>query len=111
MRRSVSIVVPAYNEEAFIGALLEKLIRVDTESVGFDKEIVVVNDGSSDRTGEIVAAMPRVRLINQENRGKGAAVQRGVREATDDFVLIQDADLEYAPLRIPAMLTACGHLE
>jgi len=111
MRRSVSIVVPAYNEEAFIGALLEKLIRVDTESVGFDKEIVVVNDGSSDRTGEIVAAMPHVRLINQENRGKGAAVQRGVREATGDFVLIQDADLEYEPRDIPAMLTALGMAE
>jgi dolichol-phosphate mannosyltransferase len=111
MRRTVSIVVPAYNEEAFIGLLLEKLMRVDTRSVGFDKEILVVNDGSDDRTGEIVAAIPHVRLINQENRGKGAAVQRGVREATGDFVLIQDADLEYEPSDIPAMLAALGMAE
>src|SRR2546421_12878907 len=110
-RRKVSIVVPAYNEAAFIGQLLEKLLRVDTEAAGFDKEILVVNDGSSDRTGEIVAAIPHVRLINQENRGKGAAVQRGVREATGDFVLIQDADLEYEPSDIPAMLAALGMAE
>jgi dolichol-phosphate mannosyltransferase len=107
-RRTVSIVVPAYNEEAFIAALLEKLLRVDTESAGFDKEIVVVNDGSKDRTAQIVAAVPGVRLINQENRGKGAAVQRGVREATGHFVLVQDADLEYEPADIPAMLRALG---
>ena len=108
-RRTVSIVIPAYNEEAFIGLLLKKLSGVDTESAGFDKEIVVVNDGSRDRTAEIVSNKPGVRLINQENRGKGAAVQRGVQEATGDFVLVQDADLEYEPADIPAMLTALGH--
>jgi len=104
--RTVSIVVPAYNEEAFIGMLLDKLLRVDTKSAGFEKEIIVVNDGSKDRTAEIVAAIPGVRLIDQENRGKGAAVQRGVREATGEFVLVQDADLEYQPDDIPAMLRA-----
>ncbi|TMJ01379.1 MAG: glycosyltransferase family 2 protein [Alphaproteobacteria bacterium] len=107
-RRTVSIVIPAYNEEAFIGGLLEKLLRVDTQAAGFDKEIVVVNDGSKDRTAQIVAAVPGVRLINQENRGKGAAVQRGVQEAAGDFVLVQDADLEYEPADIPAMLGALG---
>lgn len=106
--RTVSIVVPAYNEEAFIGTLLEKLLRVNTEAVGFDKEIIVVNDGSKDRTAEIVAAVPRVRLIDQENRGKGAAVQRGIREARGEFVLVQDADLEYEPEDIPVMLRALG---
>jgi len=109
MRRKVSIIVPAYNEEAFIGALLDKLLRVDTESAGFDKEIVVVDDGSRDRTGDIVTAKPDVLLITQEkNRGKGAAVQRGVREASGHFVLVQDADLEYEPTDIPAMLQALG---
>ena len=108
IRCKISIVVPAYNEEAFIGALLDKLLRVDTESVGFDKEIVVVNDGSRDRTAEIVATKPGIRLINQENCGKGAAVQRGVREASGTFVLVQDADLEYEPNDIPAMLRALG---
>lgn len=106
MARTVSIVIPAYNEEAFIGTLLHKLLRVDTKSAGFEKEIIVVNDGSNDKTAEIVAAIPGVRLINQENRGKGAAVQRGVREATGDCVLVQDADLEYEPDDIPTMLRA-----
>src|SRR4051794_5374364 len=85
----LSIVVPAYNEEASIGALLEKLLQVDTGAVGYDKEIIVVNDGSRDGTAAIIARVPGVRLINQQNRGKGAAVQRGVREATGDFVLVQ----------------------
>ena len=107
-QRTVSIIVPAYNEEAFIGALLEKLLRVDTQAVGFNKEIVVVNDGSTDRTAEIIRGIPGVHLVNQENCGKGAAVQRGVREATGDFVLVQDADLEYEPKDIPAMLSALG---
>src|SRR2546421_5156228 len=108
MHRTVSIIVPAYNEEAFIGALLEKLLHVDTEAVGFNKEIVVVNDGSTDRTAQIIATIPGVHLINQENCGKGAAVQRGIRAATGDFVLVQDADLEYEPNDIPAMLSALG---
>jgi len=104
--RTVTIVIPAYNEEAFIGALLDKLLKLDTQAVGFEKEIIVVNDGSKDATAEIAALRPHVRLINQENRGKGAAVQRGVREAKGDFVLVQDADLEYDPNDIPAMLRA-----
>lgn len=109
MPRTVSIVVPAYNEEAFIGTLLEKLLRVNTEAVGFDKEIIVVNDGSKDRTAAIVAGIPQVRLIDQKNQGKGAAVQRGIREAKGEFVLVQDADLEYEPEDIKAMLGALGN--
>jgi dolichol-phosphate mannosyltransferase len=107
-RRKVSIVVPAYNEERFIGPLLEALLKVATDEVGFDKEIIVVNDGSVDRTAEIVSGISGVRLINQSNQGKGAAVQRGVREAAGNFVLVQDADLEYSPSDIPAMLAALG---
>lgn len=107
-RRKVSIVVPAYNEEAFIGKLLEKLLGLATEEVGFEKEVIVVNDGSTDRTAEVVGRFTTVRLINQKNQGKGAAVQRGVREATGSFVLVQDADLEYEPADIPAMLNALG---
>jgi dolichol-phosphate mannosyltransferase len=107
-RRKVSIVVPAYNEEGFIGALLEKLLSVETERVSFEKEIIVVNDGSTDRTAEVVAQFPSVRLINQKNQGKGAAVQRGVREASGDYVLVQDADLEYEPGDIPRILEALG---
>src|ERR1039458_7470624 len=107
-RRKVSIVVPAYNEEGFIGTLLEKLLNVETEQINFEKEIIVVNDGSTDRTAEIVARFPLVRLTNQTNQGKGAAVQRGVREASGDYVLVQDADLEYEPGDIPRILAEMG---
>jgi glycosyltransferase involved in cell wall biosynthesis len=100
----LSIVIPAYNEEAFIATLLETILAVDTESLGFEKEIIVVNDGSKDGTADCVRRFPSVTLIDQKNQGKGAAVQRGIREATGDLVLVQDADLEYAPADYLPML-------
>ena len=100
----LSIVVPAYNEAAFIGSLLEKLRVLPVETAGFEKEIIVVNDGSRDATADIVAGFADVRLISQKNQGKGAAVQRGVAEATGSWVLVQDADLEYDPNDILTML-------
>ncbi len=104
--KSVSIVVPAYNEAAFIASLLEQVIAVDTESVGFSKEIVVVDDGSKDATSSEVGRFAGVRLIVQQNQGKGRAVQRGILEATGDYVLVQDADLEYDPQDYIPMLAA-----
>lgn len=102
--KKVSIVIPAYNEEAFIGTLLDRIASVPTESVGFVKEVVVVDDGSRDATAAIASRFPGVKVIRQENRGKGAAVQLGIADCTGEYVLVQDADLEYDPRDYLVML-------
>lgn len=104
----LSIVIPAYNEESSIAKLLEKVRRAPTESLDFAKEIIVVDDGSVDRTAELVQGFPGVIFIRQENQGKGRAVQNGIERATGDLVLVQDADLEYDPDDYPALLQACN---
>src|SRR5229473_5976020 len=107
----LSIVIPAYNEAAYIGNLLEQIAQVDTRPLGFEKEVLVVNDGSTDATESIARSFESsgVKCFNQvPNQGKGRAVQRGIREASGDYILVQDADLEYDPVDYLPMLEALG---
>ena len=95
---TLSIVIPAYNEERFIGTLLRQIKAVDLAPLGVDKQIIVVDDCSRDRTAEIVEAEPGVTLHRMPtNGGKGRAVRAGISKATGDYLIIQDADLEYDP--------------
>lgn len=96
MSATLSIIIPAYNEERFIGTLLETIVALDLSPVGLEKEIIVVDDGSHDSTADVVRRFP-VRLVRQPNRGKGSAVREGIRLARGEFLIIQDADLEYDP--------------
>ena len=107
MSKVLSIVIPAFNEERFIGSLLEKIRAVDLSPLGVGKEIIVVDDCSSDRTAEIVGSFPEVALRRlTRNSGKGRAVRTGMEMATGDMLIIQDADLEYDPRDYAALVQA-----
>lgn len=115
MAQSLSVCLPAYNDEATVGRVIEDAVRVLAER-GIDYEVIVVNDGSRDRTSDVAQALaqrnPRIRVISHAtNRGYGAAVRTALHAATKPFAFYTDSDGQYDVQEMPQLLAHAGEAE
>ncbi|HLD03880.1 MAG TPA: glycosyltransferase family 2 protein [Candidatus Dojkabacteria bacterium] len=115
--RTISLIVPVWNEAATLGAILKKLAQLELPK-GFIKEIIIIDDGSQDKSARIIknfinwnknSGSPGKQtkykyFTNKRNLGKTQTVKKGILKSTGDYVIIQDADLEYEPKEIPMLL-------
>lgn len=102
----LSIIIPVFNEEKTILEILKRVKALDIPDV--EKQIILVNDGSTDGTGNAIrnfSSDSNIKIIDHPNNmGKGAAVRTGIKNATGDYIIIQDADLEYNPKDIEKLV-------
>ena len=93
----LSIIIPVYNEEKYIGHLIYKILK-EMGNLNYKYEIIIVNDGSTDNTEKILDKFKnKVKVFHKENEGKGSAVKLGIHQSNGEYILIQDGDLEYNP--------------
>jgi glycosyltransferase involved in cell wall biosynthesis len=99
----VTFLIPAYNEAATIGEVLDRIAALD-----LDYEAIIVDDGSTDETADIVGSLAaseeRVRLLQKQNGGKGSAVRHGIPHCRGNIVVLQDADMEYDPADVKSLI-------
>lgn len=98
----ISIIIPVYNEEKTVNEIIDKVMMA---MKAYDHEIIAVNDGSSDKSFQILNSLKNVKVLkNAQNRGKGYSIRKALNFATGDIIVIQDADLEYNPYDIPKLI-------